>query len=442
MRRSKSVEHIDSSAQIFFKTRPLNEQRVTDALSLVPISKWERCMSSKYDSPRDDMYYSEFRKELKSAVKLGQGTFGQVYIASLPKSPPFVVKEAYLTIEEEKLMNEHKDAENRPIPNKSYPEEYRLLVLVRELIRLNKCPNYMYVYDLAMCNSCCIDTSDELSCYLTFSEPADGNMFNIEEEEGAFSYEEMWSILYQLLIAVHALHTEYGIFHNDIKLDNILYKKVQPGGWIEYTVSNVFGTDKYYVKNTGIIVLLTDFGLSKSFHPKYSASVDGKGSYGMRLGKVVKKDRRLQFEPISYERTIIDGKIYPPIEWEWTDESVSVLSVPNDEKSVKIAKPNIPIDYTDFVQFPAFDYGADTIDVVRMFTGGNRTNFKDEDVPHPTFLNVPNDMLKKLNKYPASVTMDDKIESVKWIVTAEMLRLVYTNKKPEYDKIAGRFKCK
>jgi serine/threonine protein kinase len=181
-----------------------------------------------------------------------------------------------------------------------------------------------------------------------------------------FRDEVILSILFQILFAVATIQVEYGMFHNDIKKENILVKVIPSGGYWEYNLNG----EKYYVPNHGYFVALNDFGVSLVFRPKISNRED----YGRRQAKVVQNytDNTFYFEPFT-------TKFYP---------SVSKTGVVTAIKSHRLAgnltwnhfyknfdpKPSIPVDLEDTLLFPVHHFHYDVLDTIYTFIGGKRTS--------------------------------------------------------------------
>jgi serine/threonine protein kinase len=90
--------------------------------------------------------------------------------------------------------------------------------------------------------------------------------------------EVVLSILFQILFAVASIQIQYGMFHNDIKKENILVKVIPSGGYWVYKLNG----KKYYVPNHGYIVALNDFGVSIAYKPGIAVK-----DYGRRQAEVV-----------------------------------------------------------------------------------------------------------------------------------------------------------
>ena len=82
------------------------------------------------------------------------------------------------------------------------------------------------------------------------------------------SYSDFHSIMFQILLAIELLYSNFSVIHGDLHTDNILLKLIKKDTqYLEYTLN---GT-KYYTKNTGYIPVLWDFGFSRE-----KSSLNGK----------------------------------------------------------------------------------------------------------------------------------------------------------------------
>ena len=304
------------------------------------------------------------------------------------------------------------------IKRESYPHEFKLASLVRNLIKKNKCPNFLYVYDVAACNGCNLSTGIG-KCYVTFMEPADDDM-HMYNHESMGGVNVAISVLYQMLMALHAMHANYGIVHRDIKADNFLIKRVKPGGYFKYTVKNSVYNKVFHVENTGMIILLTDFGISNSVNPDYN-----KLKYaGQRNFKVINSPIiGLSLEPITCKRRFINPTTTGDnvVSVKWSDGTVSTRNHMFDNAFLDRLKPNIPVDIRDFVKFPAFEFHSDIIDVVHLFTGQRRMIVEGQ---HIGFKDVSTKLVSILRAL-APDEFNWQKSNVRYFVAAEMISSIH-----------------
>ena len=285
---------------------------------------------------------------------LGYGTFGNVYGIRIPTNPPLTaaVKEGRISVSEFKKALV-----------KQYPMEYLYNKLINDLIDEKVCPNFTYTYAIFFCDKCTLNEFDKkpikTQCSETITEIFNYTLDKLKDLRD----EVMLSILFQILFAIASIQIKYGMFHNDVKKENILLRVVSSGGYWEYNLNG----QKYYVPNYGYIAALNDFGVSLAFKP----SVGGK-NYGQRQAEVVlnPKTNEYYFKPFNTQFFPEMGKSGRP-----TKVSPVVFSLGQTWNSFRKnfdSKPSIPVDLEDMERFPAINFNFDIIDVVHMIIGGKR----------------------------------------------------------------------
>jgi hypothetical protein len=87
-------------------------------------------------------------------------------------------------------------------------------------------------------------------------EYADGDLEKWVKE--AHTEEEWLSMIFQFITGVHTIQKYLKGFHSDLKPKNIFFKKISNGkdNYFEYKVNN----KSYYIKNTGYLFMLADYG--------------------------------------------------------------------------------------------------------------------------------------------------------------------------------------
>ena len=412
----------------FYKSRVIHENSVVNFINSLDISEWSMCMTGRY---------SKFRKSLSNAVLIGRGSFGEVYKANV-NGLKFVVKEAYLTEKDNDKLIKYNVGRNKAgkFDKNSYPREFILLELVKDLIKKDKCPNFVYAYKVSICDSCKLNTSVQLGkkCYLTITEPADGDLYKFLIYN-MISDAAMWSIIYQCLIAVYSMHAVYGIIHKDIKRDNFLIKIVKPGGCIKYIVENSVYSKTFYIENHGIIILLSDLGISESLHPTYTPE----DFTGTRNAELVSVGDAVIFQPITcefvcgnYRNTIVKPEfIYRNI---WKNGEVSTRNKTFNSVPLELLRPNINIDVYDLVKFPAFEFFIDVLDVINMFIEGKRMY---HGGTHSRLQNISNTVYNKLRSLPDRNNIFNYDQTNTWSIDAAlMLEKIYNRPETETNIIA------
>jgi serine/threonine protein kinase len=306
---------------------------------------------------------SESKTLLKYVVnsqKLGKGSFGNVYKASIPNMNPTLS----IAIKEGRIS----PSEYKKALIKQYPMEYLYNKLINDLIDNKICPNFTFTYAIFFCNKCSLELNSKslvTQCSETIVE-----LFNTTIDklgEILLNDKIMESILFQIFFALACIQLKYGLFHNDIKQENILIKVITKGGYWEYTLDN----QTYYIPNYGYIVALNDFGVSLSYKPGIS-----KADYGRRQAEVIKDSTtgNYFFKPFT-------TLVFPSLSKEANGKPIPIkpykivgnegLTWNNFYKNFD-SKSSIPVDLEDFGRFPVHYFNYDIIDIVSMFLGGKQ----------------------------------------------------------------------
>jgi hypothetical protein len=335
--------------------------------------------------------YFKSKKDIKI---VGTGTFGVVYKAKLKdENTDFIAKEAFIDYDEIPYTNKYN--KNFFSFENLFLDAIRIRILEKKLS-----PHFIFFYGTSYCDSCTLkrilDTGKKKGeCYVSLLEIQDFDLKNIS----FFTEESQKSLLFQLLLAIHVLHSELSIFHSDIKVENILIKLIKPEGFLKY----VIGKNIFYVKNTGFIIFISDFGVSKCFNPKkinnhliYSQEM----FEGTILAEVVYENEIPYFFPL--ENTNVN----------WLDEKGKIF--------LKESKNKITYDSN---KFPPLEFFWDLQDILRIFVGGKHSV--------QTLIHDPLDNLSDNLKCQINSLVIDKfiysITSVKYVLAIEMLKQFYTN---------------
>jgi serine/threonine protein kinase len=121
--------------------------------------------------------------------------------------------------------------------------EYKMLTQAKILIDYNYCGNVIGIIDFDPKN------------YYFILEYADGDCVDIIKKR--FSISIIYSFLCQALIGLLCIQKLFTIIHNDFKLENILYKKVDENVQLKYLIN---GTE-YKIPTYGYLFMIGDFGL-------------------------------------------------------------------------------------------------------------------------------------------------------------------------------------
>ena len=410
----------------WFRNRLNLGTRVNEFLKRITSDQWDICMSGS-KAPI-------FRENFNIVNEIGRGSFGQVYKASIPESNDIlVVKEAYLKPDEKRLLKTATQQNEKwdQIEKKSYPDENRILDLVNNLLLNWRCPNFVYIYNMAMCDGCKVqryfsNRASIGSCYVTFMEAANTDLHHAKLD----SFAKQLSVLYQLLIAVYAIHRYYAIWHRDIKLANVFVSYIKPGGHILYEIGN----KKYYVENTGIIVYLADFGVSEVLSPLYAFDK----YYGHRNAEVAISSKKINDSKLYWKPITIQGN--KTIKWVDSSSSSSSNIIKGTQNEITSQRINSsrPIDLNDSQKFPPFEFFDDIQDVIRMFVGGKQSAQEDNHKKLPNVDPILKDFLLNYAylKHPDQIYQTHG--TVKYILADEMLNTVYREPR-SVDHIVNKF---
>lgn len=412
--------------QTWFTERLDKGLRINNSLRAINADQWDMCMTGA-NAPA-------FRANFSNVVEIGQGSFGQVYRATLNTGhdDQLVIKEAYLRPEEKRILKNATTQNQKweTIQKNSYPQENRILDLVNQLLLSSRCPNFVYVYNMAMCDGCRVQRlfdkgrSASGSCYVTFMESADTDLDHVD----LINFEEQLSVLYQLLIAVYAIHRYYAIWHRDIKTSNVFVQLTKPGGYFEYVIEG----KTYYVKNAGVVAYLADFGVSEVMSPLYAFT----NYYGSRNAEVMRSSQKVEGSNLYWKPISLESK--PSIDWYDRTTGSKVKGTRNIITNPNI-KSSVPINLNNSQKFPAFEFFDDIQDVIRMFVGGKQAAQPGNHRPMKTLSRELKGLIAYKRAYlPSRRSMYEIYGTIKYVLANEMFDQLYI-KPQSVDKVVDRF---
>ena len=148
----------------------------------------------------------------------------------------------------------------------SYNEEY-FLCLLSKMVREHICLNFPAFYRRFSCNDCKSERVHiHKNCEIILSEYINGGtlrsfFINLLNEKNEHILSIITSICMQIIFAIYVLSIN-GIYHNDLHWNNILIKKIKPGGHFEYKIND----KSYFIPNYGYVAIVWDFGYSIHFN--------------------------------------------------------------------------------------------------------------------------------------------------------------------------------
>ena len=297
---------------------------------------------------------------------------------------------------------------------------------IRPLIEQNICPNLPLFIDGYFCPSCKFQKDKDQECIITLVELADGDLHVWLSRKR--TDEELYNALFQIIVAIHAIHTHHQIINLDVKSQNILYKNVKPGGHWVYVVNGV----EYFVPNLGFVMILNDFGVSQSVDPKLTDI--NKIPFTTVRDYMIINNTISPFEPTVYwyNKKKNDANVLPYVNWfdvKYADGMPAVESKDlkfkkrscyntiekryvkdcairfTDEQLNELKRLNIPAD-SNSIEFykhpsiiPPFLFTSDLQDCLRMFTGQKRVVLKAYHFDYKLSLTFVNNIKKYINKY-------------------------------------------
>jgi len=341
----------DNSIETYFEDNVLTYIMKTIETRLV----FRKVVSKQLESIKNISQYTKNKKVL------GEGSFGKVFKTNIGN-----LELALKTITKDDKTY--------------YFHEVYILQLLQKLIDRKICPNIPFVYYFNL--------DPDNSGF--FTELADGTFTTLLKKiekypcENRISYLEV--CLFQLMAGLHTVQHYYQLWNYDIKKSNILYYKIQKGGYWKYKILG----KEYYIPNLGFLLVLNDFGIGQILSPKYMGEKDTiTKSFGTRLAEI----KENKFIPLN----ICDNyNLGESINVTWNDGEEST--------GIKVYKKNITQSLKTFpelfnnVNIPPFEFYNDTQDIIRLFTGGVRASQNKVKEPHSK-ITFCDELIKRLQPY-------------------------------------------
>jgi hypothetical protein len=217
--------------------------------------KKRKTVYNKFVKGLSDDNNGKTRLQLEKTKLLGKGYQGVVYsFCSKDKKLCVAVKKMYLENRQARFLK-------KPftIPALKYENfiELASMKLTNEIILQNICPHFILHYksisyprELGVCS----DLYTHTSRY--YNELIDDAESYTSWVKRSHTLDEWYNAYFQITVAIYCLQRHFNMIHLDLHSDNILIKKVKPGGQWKYKID---GKD-YYVPNYGFILYVNDFG--------------------------------------------------------------------------------------------------------------------------------------------------------------------------------------
>ena len=337
----------------------------------------------------NELNFNDIKEELQSNniyiyKNIGKGSWGEVYSIKVNKNMNCALKVSKVDKEDDIFIL-------RGTYNKKdvkWHEQY----LLENILNYNQtCPNLPLYINSFFSKSHTFnlygEKEKEYPAIINTMELAHGDLKKFLNVKKHVSNEMITSILFQILSGIHYMHKNAQNVNRDIKPSNILFYIVNKGGYWKYKIGN----KEYSVPNTGIVVLLTDFGVSRSYSPSLQLSNGDKLKLGLRCGLLdEKKNVFLPFyhkeksknTQIWVEKTINPSYFLKPSVNMKTNEfninlkDLDELRLSRRQKNL-LEKHNLSLlsldSYNECQLLPPFEFYSDIQNVVRMFC-----NFKKE----------------------------------------------------------------
>lgn len=171
---------------------------------------------------------------------LNKGQQGETYKVTSEDCGSVVVKKKLMREKDKKWKN------NDKWMNEEMESEYKIMLLTNRMINKFICPNFIQVYDY------------NKNIPLIIMEYADGDCKFLFRDE-YFDTEIYMSFLFQVLMAIYCFNNYTMLYHRDVKLGNILYKKINKNTVFHYNIEN----KDYYIPTCGYLFMLCDYGTAK-----------------------------------------------------------------------------------------------------------------------------------------------------------------------------------
>jgi serine/threonine protein kinase len=131
--------------------------------------------------------------------------------------------------------------------NQKMKDEYEIMCMIKILIDYRYCANFVDIIDF-----------DPEKKYIIL-EYADGDCDKLihKEQIHNINYDILCSFVCQVLIGLLCFQKLINMWHNDFKLKNILYKKINKNIILHYKINS----EDFYIPTFGYLFMIADFGM-------------------------------------------------------------------------------------------------------------------------------------------------------------------------------------
>jgi len=345
---------------------------------------------------------NSLKKYIKLEKLIGTGDWGNVYNACLPTDTycrrKFALKMSRIT------SSDFKDPYTET--SSAWYEIWMLKDILKPLVSQNICPNLPLFIDTFLCDKCDFifrKGDNQHPCVITVMELASGDMKDYLKFSRP-SNDEIYSALFQIMAALHAIQISGQILNNDIKSKNILVYNVKPGGYRHYKI----GKHNFYVPNYGKMFVLNDFGVSTLYNPNFQL-YPNKNRKMFSLGTRLAINIDGIFSPITASVEYTNDGLHKTRSIKWIDGSINKTSngatYKIDRKTGQVIVSHTvltpiqksylfrkgvstnPKTWSFFEHpniIPPFEFYNDVQDLLRTFVGGKRTTQRGNHTLYPS----------------------------------------------------------
>ena len=329
---------------------------------------------------------------LQKQKPLGSGQWGSVYSGkfSNPNIPNVAVK--FTSVERKSVTLRY----NEDV------DEWEDVFFTRDISKLVEngiCPNLpILIADF-------LHNDKKHPGIITIFEEADGSLEKIKFSQHLTSDIQWYSMLFQIMAGLHTLHSHLWFHHRDIKIQNILYHKVKPGGYWRYKILG----KEYDIPNVGFLIIITDFNIGMTLDPR-KPYFKGESDRDVGNRAIIWNNKHFSVMPLPEfpdsvrlkgthpggskmrkgQSLIQERDMHIVDKFDITEQQSEYIrkrgfSSPTSTKFLLDTKIQMPLEFQEDVQ-----------DAIRMFTGGLRV--ADKCGSHST-LGAPDSIKEYLSTY-------------------------------------------